>query len=75
MGLTGAMGGAHQLSFGHGMHFRMGAHLSSPEVGTMVNHPLDSAERVELAGPVAWTTTPSLSGPASVPPRIVRGPS
>lgn len=75
MGFTGAMGGAHQLSFGQGMHFCRGAHLPSPEVETAVNHPLDSAERVELAGPVAWTTTPSLSGPASVPLRIVRGPS
>lgn len=63
------------LSFGHGTHFCMGAQLSRLEVGIAVNHLLDSVEQIELAGPVAWTTTPSLSGPASVPLRIVRGPS
>ncbi|MFI5506286.1 cytochrome P450 [Mycobacterium sp. NPDC051804] len=65
-------GGAGHVTFGHGAHFCMGAHLARMEVRIALNQILDAAERIELAGPVTWTTTPSLSGPTSVPIRMVR---
>lgn len=60
------------LSFGHGAHFCMGAHLARLEVRVVLNQLLDAAERIELAGPVTWTTTPSLSGPTCVPIRVTK---
>ncbi|MDY6999212.1 MAG: cytochrome P450 [Actinomycetota bacterium] len=65
-------GGAGHLTFGHGAHFCMGAHLARLEVRVALESILDAVERLELAGPVTWTTTPSLSGPTSVPVRAVR---
>lgn len=65
-------GGAGHVTFGHGAHFCMGAHLARLEVRVALNQILDAAERIELAGPVTWTTTPSLSGPTSVPIHVVR---
>lgn len=59
------------VSFGHGAHFCMGAHLARLEVRVALNQILDAVERIELAGPVTWTTTPSLSGPTSVPVRVL----
>ncbi|GAY17507.1 cytochrome P450 [Mycobacterium sp. shizuoka-1] len=58
------------LSFGHGLHFCLGAHLARLETITAVNHLLDQIDGLELAGPVRWGTTPSLQGPASLPVRI-----
>lgn len=55
--------------FGHGTHFCMGAHLARLEVTVALNQLLDRVAHLELAGPVSWTTTPSLSGPTSVPLR------
>ena len=57
--------------FGHGAHFCMGAHLARLEVAVALNGLFDRIAGLELAGPVAWTTTPSLSGPTSVPVRAV----
>ncbi len=57
--------------FGHSMHFCMGAHLARLEVTVALNALFDRFSRLELAGPVTWTTTPSLSGPTSVPLRGV----
>lgn len=65
-------GGVGHVTFGHGAHFCMGAHLARLEVRVVLNQILDEIERMELAGPVTWTTTPSLSGPTSVPIRVVR---
>ncbi|WP_099023033.1 cytochrome P450 [Mycolicibacterium palauense] len=65
-------GGAGHVTFGHGAHFCMGAHLARLEVRVALEHLLDAVERIELAGPVTWTTTPSLSGPTSVPVRVVK---
>lgn len=64
----GALG---HTGFGHGTHFCMGAHLARLEVAVALNHLFDRVERLALAGPVRWTTTPSLSGPTSVPLRAV----
>jgi cytochrome P450 len=61
------------LTFGHGAHFCVGAHLARLEVTVALNRILDAATGIELAGPVRWTTSPSLSGPHSVPVRVVRG--
>lgn len=60
------------LSFGHGIHYCMGAHLARLEVTVALNQIFDVARRIELAGPVRWTTTPSLSGPVHVPVRVLR---
>lgn len=60
------------LAFGHGLHFCLGAHLARLEVATAVDCLLDEVDGVELAGPVRWTTTPSLRGPISLPLRISR---
>jgi cytochrome P450 len=65
-------GAGGHVTFGHGAHFCMGAHLARLEVRVALNQILDAAERIELAGPVTWTKTPSLSGPTAVPVRVVR---
>jgi cytochrome P450 len=64
-------GAAGHVTFGHGAHFCMGAQLARLEVRLALNQLFDAAQRIELAGPVTWTTTPSLSGPTSVPIRVV----
>jgi len=38
----------------------------------LVNRLLDEVDGVELAGPVRWSTTPSLRGPVSLPIRARR---
>jgi cytochrome P450 len=58
-------GSAGHVTFGHGAHFCMGAHLARLETRVALNQILDAAERIELAGPVTI-------GPASVPIRVVR---
>ncbi|MFC8044092.1 cytochrome P450 [Nocardia sp. NPDC057353] len=60
------------VAFGHGIHFCMGAQLARLEVEVALDRLLDTVERIELAGPVRWTTTPSLSGPTSIPVRRLR---
>ena len=47
----------------------MGAHLARLEVTVALNAMFDRIRRIELAGPVTWTKTPSLFGPTSVPLR------
>jgi len=57
------------VGFGHGTHFCMGAHLARLEVKVALTQLLDRVQHLELAGPITWTTTPSLSGPTAVPLR------
>ncbi|MDG5484883.1 cytochrome P450 [Mycolicibacterium gadium] len=57
--------------FGHGSHFCMGAHLARLEVVVALNGIFDRLAGLELAGPVKWTTTPSLSGPTALPMRAI----
>jgi len=58
------------IAFGHGLHFCLGAHLARLEVVTAINRLLDEFDGLELAGPVRWSTTPSLRGPVSLPIRV-----
>lgn len=60
------------VAFGHGLHFCMGAHLARLEAATAIDCLLDEVDALELAGPVRWSTTPSLRGPVSVPLRLNR---
>lgn len=60
------------VAFGHGLHFCLGAHLARLEVITAINRLLDEVDGLELAGPVRWSTTPSLRGPVSLPIRVRR---
>ena len=60
------------VGFGHGLHFCLGAHLARLEVITAINRLLDEVDGVELAGPVRWSTSPSLRGPVSLPIRARR---
>lgn len=60
------------LAFGQGLHFCLGAHLARLEVITAVDQLLDEVDSLELAGPVRWSTTPSLRGPVSLPVRVKR---
>lgn len=60
------------LAFGHGLHFCLGAHLARLEAATAIDCLLDEVDGLGLAGPVRWSTTPSLRGPISVPLRLIR---
>ncbi len=60
------------LAFGHGLHFCLGAHLARLEAAAAIDCLLDEVDGLELAGPVRWSTTPSLRGPISVPLRLNR---
>lgn len=60
------------LAFGHGLHFCVGAHLARLEAATAIDYLLDEVDGLELAGPVRWSTTPSLRGPISLPLRLIR---
>ncbi|UUO00820.1 cytochrome P450 [Mycolicibacterium novocastrense] len=60
-------GAVRHLTFGHGAHYCMGAHLARLEAQVVLNQMFDAVTHLELAGPILWTTTPSLSGPRSVP--------
>nr|CRL66499.1 cytochrome P450 [Mycolicibacterium komanii] len=62
-------GAVRHLTFGHGAHYCMGAHLARLEAQVVLNQMFDAVTHLEVAGPVLWTTTPSLSGPRSVPVR------
>jgi cytochrome P450 len=57
------------LGFGQGIHFCLGAHLARLETSIVLNRLFDRVEQLELAGPVRYSTTVSLHGPAVVPLR------
>lgn len=57
------------LSFGHGVHYCLGAALARLELSTAV--PKILARRPVLAGEASWRDTPAIRGPVSVPMRFV----
>ena len=59
------------LGFGQGTHFCLGAHLARVEARVALNVLFDQVQHLEIAGPVEWTTAPSLSGPTKLPMRAV----
>lgn len=61
-----------QLGFGVGPHFCLGAHLARLEARIAIDTLLDEVPALEPAGPLVWSTNPSLRGPSSVPVRRPR---
>ncbi|HEX4904766.1 MAG TPA: cytochrome P450 [Acidimicrobiales bacterium] len=61
-----------QLGFGVGPHFCLGAHLARLEARIALDTLLDQVPALEPAGPLTWSTNPSLRGPNTVPVRRPR---
>ncbi|MEV5003762.1 cytochrome P450 [Nocardioides sp. LML1-1-1.1] len=61
-----------QLGFGVGPHFCLGAHLARLEARIAIDTLLDEVPALEPAGPLVWSTNPSLRGPKSLPVRRPR---
>jgi cytochrome P450 len=53
------------LTFGHGVHYCLGAALARMEVSAALRHIL--TRQPALVGPVTWRDTPAIRGPVSVP--------
>ena len=60
------------LTFGHGIHFCLGAHLARLELGVALDEVLRAFDWYELAGPVEWTRSNRHSGIRHLPLRATR---
>ncbi|QLY29769.1 cytochrome P450 [Nocardia huaxiensis] len=58
------------LSFGHGIHFCLGAHLARLEMRVVFAELLARFHRFELAGPVEWTRSNRHTGLRHLPLRL-----
>lgn len=60
------------LTFGHGVHFCLGAHLARLEIRVALEEVLRAFDRYELTGPVEWTRSNRHSGIRHLPLRVTR---
>jgi cytochrome P450 len=56
------------ISFGHGAHYCLGAHLARLETAVALRHIV--ARRPVLVGSAAWRDTPAIRGPLRIPARF-----
>jgi cytochrome P450 len=60
------------VSFGHGIHYCLGASLARLEMRVMFEDLLPRFERYEQAGPVEWTRSNRHTGIRHLPLRLTR---
>jgi cytochrome P450 len=55
------------LTFGGGMHYRVGAHLARIELAEALTTMARRMPNIRVAGPVPWKSITGISGPSSLP--------